>query len=273
MARIIDDEPLTDGPEQEPGDWDSFPTQNVIKPNAGFVYEQEMDARIKKTGRTTKGPAGPDSRRADCEVLIPSADDYIRIELKEKLSADFAQLNLDYDTSQKKFYIDKNKGTNQRESALTMIGIAEQANVINNCNNRWKEVPAKFSMNDEAKKDVSARKIAYATDLKAFPNFFLMDGGITAAKAVETYYNSKRTYYIQIKGKGLYYMGNDKNRLGCPQFANSCNSSSLRVRLKANSKSQGRYSFLIALKIKGLKKSTMDLDTLGTPSPTVSLPL
>ena len=271
MARIIDDEPLTDGPEQEPGDWDSFPTQNVIKPNAGFVYEQEMDARIKKTGRTTKGPAGPDSRRADCEVLIPSADDYIRIELKEKISADFAQLNLDYDTSQKKFYIDKNKSTSQRDAARVMIGVAERANVINNCNMKWKEVPAKFSMNNEAKRDITARKIAYATDLKAFPNFFLMEGKL-AAKEVENYYNSKDTYYIQIKKKGLYFMGTDKYNIGCPSFEGSCNSSNLRVRLKANSKSEGRYSFLIALKISRLTKSTMDLDTIGTQSPNVSLP-
>mgnify|MGYP001250886050 CR=1 FL=1 len=271
MPRVIDDEPLTDGPEKIDGDWDNFPTQNVIKSNAGFEYELEMDAKIKKTGRETSGPAGANSLKADLEVKSVLHKTMIKFELKEKMSADFAQLNLDYDTSQKKFYIDKNKSTSQRDAARVMIGVAERANVINNCNMKWKEVPAKFSMNNEAKRDITARKIAYATDLKAFPNFFLMEGKL-AAKEVENYYNSKDTYYIQIKKKGLYFMGTDKYNIGCPSFEGSCNSSNLRVRLKANSKSEGRYSFLIALKISRLLKSTMDLDTIGTQSPNVSLP-
>ena len=84
--------------------------------------------------------------------------------------------------------------------------------------------------------------------------------GKLAAKAVEEYYNSKHTYYIQIKKKGLYFMGSDKYNIGCPQFAASVRSSSLRLRIKSNDTGKGLYSFLMALKIGALTKSPMDLD-------------
>ena len=253
MPRVIDDEPLTEGPNDEGG--------QVVKSNAGFQYEIDMDNLIKKTNRTTKGPAGPDNRRADCEVLIPSTNDYVKIELKEKLSADFAQMNLDYDTSLNKFYMDETKKTALAESAQTMIGVAKLNNVLNECNKRWTKVPVRFTMDRQAYRDIPTRQLSYAADLINFKDFYMMNGGITAAKAVEEYYNSKQTNYIQIKGYGFYYMYIDKHNIGCPNFASSCRSSSLRLRIKANSKSKGLYSFLMALKIGALSKSTMDLDT------------
>ena len=86
MPKIVDNEPLTEGPDN---------LGVVVKSNAGFQYEIDMDNRIKRTGRETSGPAGPDNRKADLEVKSALHNTFIKIELKEKLSADFAQMNLD----------------------------------------------------------------------------------------------------------------------------------------------------------------------------------
>tara|TARA_B100001996_G_scaffold13851_1_gene11515 strand:- start:37 stop:816 length:780 start_codon:yes stop_codon:yes gene_type:complete len=251
MPKIVDNEPLTEGPDN---------LGVVVKSNAGFQYEIDMDNRIKKTGRETSGPAGPDNRKADLEVKSALHNTFIKIELKEKLSADFAQMNLDYDTSLNKFYMDETKTSAKAESAQTMIGVAKKKNVIAECNKRWTKVPVKFSMGREQYRDVPTRRLAYEADLINFKDFYMMQGGQAAADAVEEYYFSKQTQYIQIKGYGFYWMYTDKYNIGCPQFAASVRSSSLRLRIKSNDTGKGLYSFLMALKIGALTKSPMDLD-------------
>jgi hypothetical protein len=63
-----------------------------------------------------------------------------------------------------------------------------------------------------------------------------------------------------VKGKGLYYMGRDVEGYGCPRFSSAVRESSIRIRIKTNSSSNARWSFLMAIKITGLSKSSHDLD-------------
>ena len=49
-------------------------------------------------------------------------------------------------------------------------------------------------------------------------------------------------------------------KYGCPRFSESCADSSVRIRFKPNKKSEGRWSFLMALKIAETRPSPMDLD-------------
>jgi hypothetical protein len=180
--------------------------------------------------------------------------------LKEKLSADFAQMNFDFDTTSKQFFIDKTKTTAKKEAAQTMIGIAEEFDIIRQANEHWnpkKNMPAKFVVKSSA--PFADRDKARKLDIKRFPDKFLAKG-VEAAQQVEKYYNSKDTYYIQIKGRGLYYMGKDPEGYGCPRFSNSVTDSSIRIRIKTNSASKARWSFLMALKINGLRASNRDLD-------------
>ena len=55
-------------------------------------------------------------------------------------------------------------------------------------------------------------------------------------------------------------MGKDPEKYGCPRFSNSVTDSSIRIRIKTNSASKARWSFLMALKINGLRASNRDLD-------------
>ena len=251
MAKKIDKEPLTDG---------DGPSAPEIKKNAGFQYEEDLIRKLREQGFTCGDPAGPDNSKADLELTPTYKNQIIKFELKEKLSADFAQMNFDFDTSSMQFTIDKNKASAQKEAAMTMIGIAESFGIVREANAHWKpqkNIPAKFTLSSSA--SLAQRKAAYTLDQKRFPDKFL-SSGTAAAQEVEKYYNSKKTYYIQVKGKGLFYMGRDVEGYGCPRFSSSVSESSIRIRLKPNSKSDARWSFLMALKIKGLGKSTHDLD-------------
>ena len=250
MARKQDTEPLFDG--------EGVGAIPIGKSNAGFLYESSLIKSLRNQGFTVSDPAGADSAKADLELT--KGANIVKFELKEKLSADFAQMNFDFDTTRKEFYIDKTKTTAKKEAAQTMIGIAESYGIIRQANAHWqpkKNMPAKFVLPPNAtfKERDKSRKL----DLKRFPDKFLGQG-LGPAREVEKYYNSKDTYYIQVKGKGLYYMGKDPEKYGCPRFSESCADSSIRIRIKTNSASKGRWSFLMALKISRLRPSPMNLD-------------
>ena len=228
------------------------------KSNKGFIYERDVILALRNSGFTVSDPAGADSAKADLELT--SGFKTIKFELKEKLSADFAQMNFDFDTTSKQFFIDKTKTTAKKEAAQTMIGIAEEFDIIRQANEHWnpkKNMPAKFVVKSSA--PFADRDKARKLDIKRFPDKFLAKG-VEAAQQVEKYYNSKDTYYIQVKGRGLYYMGKDPEGYGCPRFSNSVTDSSIRIRIKTNSASKARWSFLMALKINGLRASNRDLD-------------
>jgi len=253
MAKVKDDQALIDG---------EAPAGKPISSNAGFLYEENLIKNLRSKGFTCGDPAGADNAKADLEMTLPkNAPQITKFELKEKLSADFAQLNMDYDTSSNKFYIDERKSSNQKEAAQTMIGIAKQFDIIRQANEWWKpekKPPQRFTLGNNYS-NLAKRKVARKLDLQNFPDKFLMEGK-GAAEAVETYYNSKKTYYIQVKGFGLYYMGKDIQGFGVPRFSSMVGKSNIRIRIKTNSASQERWSFLMALKISGLRKSTFDLD-------------
>ncbi len=250
MTRKQDTEPLFDG--------EGVGAIPIGKSNAGFLYESSLIKSLRNQGFTVSDPAGADSAKADLELT--SGFKTIKFELKEKLSADFAQMNFDFDTTSKQFFIDKTKTTAKKEAAQTMIGIAEEFDIIRQANEHWnpkKNMPAKFVVKSSA--PFADRDKARKLDIKRFPDKFLAKG-VEAAQQVEKYYNSKDTYYIQIKGRGLYYMGKDPEGYGCPRFSNSVTDSSIRIRIKTNSASKARWSFLMALKINGLRASNRDLD-------------
>ena len=169
-------------------------------------------------------------------------------------------MNFDFDTTRREFYIDKTKPSAQKDAAKVMIGIAEQYSIIPKANAHWKpkkKMPAKFTLKPNS--TLKERMVGYNLDQKRFKDKYLGQG-FGPAQEVEKYYNAKDTYYIQIKGKGLYYMGKDPEKYGCPRFSDSCADSSIRIRFKPNRKSEGRWSFLMALKIARLRPSNMNLD-------------
>ena len=250
MPKKVDTEPLYDG--------EGIFAKPEGKSNKGFIYESTLIKSLRNQGFTVGDPAGPDSGKADLELT--KGTNIIKFELKETLAADFSQMNFDFDTTRREFYIDKTKPSAQKDAAKVMIGIAEQYSIIPKANAHWqpkKNMPAKFTLKPGS--SLKERMVGYNLDQKRFKDKYLGQG-FGPAQEVEKYYNAKDTYYIQIKGKGLYYMGKDPEKYGCPRFSESCANSNIRIRVKTNEESKGTWSFLMALKIASLRPSPMDLD-------------
>lgn len=89
MAKEIDTEPLYDG--------EGVGAVPIGKSNKGFLYEVSLIKSLRDQGFTVSDPAGADSAKADLE--LKKGTNTIKFELKEKLAADFSQMNFDFDTT------------------------------------------------------------------------------------------------------------------------------------------------------------------------------
>jgi hypothetical protein len=236
--------------------------------NLGIQYEIDVVQQFSGLGYKVDPPAGPDSTKADLQIYLPKSNpstEPVKIELKEKLSADFGQLNLDFDFDVGGFYIDENKKSNQAESAQVLIALNKSFNAIDKINGFWNpmgpgKTPNRFHP-DYKTWNLQTRVSKYILDTQKFPSphsDFI--SGPQVVDGVEKYYNSKGVYYLQIKNKGLYYMGSNPRNWNCSSLSDKIGGGHIRIRVKPNSKNKDRWSFLMALKLGALSKSDTSLD-------------
>lgn len=216
--------------------------------NKGLLYEAQLNKALKKAGlqRASFQSAGSDSNAPDAELTIKPAP--LKVEVKLDLKVDFGQGSLDYDLEKKKWIL----GGADTDSAKQMRVFLETIGVTRIVNLKWGRhgAPRKFTVPTEhfSKKDVE-------WDYSRFTDFFVQ----VPSDAVARYYNSKKTYYIQIGGGyGFYWMGHDVARLGAPKFTVNLR---LRVRLKrGGSQPINNYRFTTALQAISLPESQVSLD-------------
>jgi hypothetical protein len=217
--------------------------------NKGFLYESTINKNLKKYNlqKSSFVPAASNPNAPDA-MLTYQGKDY-KVEVKLDLAVDFGQGSLDYDVEKEKWLLGgaKTPAANQMREFLTAIG------VLDIVNKEWgpKGPPRKFTVpsNQYKKEDVDH-------DYKNFKDVFVD----IPKTAVANYYNTKKTYYIQIGKYGLYHMGKDVANLDTDEFK-------LQLRLRIRIKRGGslpiyNYRFTTAIQaVKGsLKKTGPDLD-------------
>jgi hypothetical protein len=219
----------------------------ALEDNKGFLYEGKLNKLLKEYGLEKKSfmGAGADSNAPDGLLTINKID--YKLEIKLDLKVDFGQGSLDYDLNKKQWVLGGAKtasGEAMREF-LTDVGVPKMVNQA------WgrKGPPRKFTvpLDKFTPKDVA---FDYANFKDQFVN--------VDPNAISNYYASKKTYYIQIGTRGLYYMGKDAAKLGCSKFTPSVR---LRIRLKrGGSHPIYNYRFSTALQVVSLTPSSIDLD-------------
>ena len=217
--------------------------------NKGIIYEGVINSNLKKYKLQSSGfvPAGSDSNAPDAELLYKGNKH--KIEVKLDLNVDFGQGSLDYDLVNNKWIL----GGATTPSAIQMREFLTAVKVPETVNQVWgpKGPPRKFTVpfSQYKQEDVDHDYKNFTDQFVDIPN-----------DAVARYYNTKETYYIQIGGYGLYYMGKDPAKLDVPKFTLGLK---LRIRLKrGGSFPIYNYRFSTAIQaVKGtLSKSTYDLD-------------
>ncbi len=234
--------------------------------NAGDIYELKHYRILQRNGYDVDPPAGSDNSKADIELRSKVNGETIKLEMKEQLGADYAQMNLNYNNSTNRFWIDKTDRAKAEatatEAALTMIGIAEDLNVIAYANRHWNPSstnrPERFNPIYETWNSTTREpgRLSDIANFKDPPNIT----GPSVRDAIETYYTNKDTYYIQIQGYGLYHMKEDIRNWGTTGLKDSMSSAEIRLRVKTNDAPKNTWSFLMALKVMGLTKSPLDMD-------------
>jgi hypothetical protein len=215
--------------------------------NKGFLYEEKINSLLKKNKLQSPSftGAGSDPNAPDAEITIEGKD--YKVEVKLDTKVDFGQGSLDYDLKKKKWILGgaKTGSAEQMREFLTAVG------VLKIVNKEWPKTPRKFTVSP---KFYTPEDVKY--DYSNFKDKFVNIPG----NAVSNYYNSKKTYYIQIGQSGLYYMGSDPAKIGCPQFTLGLK---LRIRLKrGGSNPIYNYRFTTAIQaLSGtLKQSQYDLE-------------
>lgn len=218
--------------------------------NKGLLYENDLNASLKKSGleKSTFQGAGSDSNAPDAEITFKGKD--YKVEVKLDPYVDFGQGSFDYDLKKDKWTLGgaNTESAEQMREFLTSIGVLKFAQRV------WgpKGAPRKFTVptNQYKPEDV---KFDYANFKDAFID--------VPSDAVANYYNTKKTYYIQIGGGfGFYYMGSDPAKLDIPEFNLKLK---VRIRIKrGGSNPIYNYRFTTAIQaVKGsLKKSSANLD-------------
>jgi hypothetical protein len=208
--------------------------------NVGIRYEHYINQLLKNKGfqpktiisaGATDSPNGFVNHKA---IQFP-------IEIKKDLSADFAQIELNWDINRKFSYSKRSKNNE-------FISILSKEKFLDEINDRWKGVPQKFT------KKILTTKDRYQ-DLDEFPDIKRE----IDATLIEQFYNLKNPpiYYIQIGGHGFFYMGKDVTKLGVPRLIGK---GILRARIKTRNSRKNQYGFLVAIKLRRLKPSTHGIE-------------
>jgi len=223
----------------------------------GFEYEKNAANFLKPMGLVPKSfvPAGaghdqPDlmleykRKKAGCELKISAAS--------------AGSLVLKYDIKDKKNpwkFGDVSKDDSEK---MFIVNLAKDLKLFDIIKKKWKEVP--FKREKDALWESTAGKLTkrkqYERDLQAFPD---IKDEIPASK-IESYYNKKDTYYVNVGTHGFYLMGSS-NPLGLknvPRFGQSARASyRARVQYKGNDNYQ--FTFEMQFSISTSKKSPFNI--------------
>jgi len=215
---------------------------------AGFIYETKIHKALKAEKLVPSGftPAGSDANAPDAMFLYGGKDN--KLEIKLDLKADYGQGSLSYDFKKKKWGL----GGAKTASAQEMRDLLNAVGILKFVEQQWAKqgppnkglIPSKSFTDDMVKSDYARFKDAFLP---------------INTKALWDYYATKKTYYIQVGGYGLYYMKENPAKLPVPQF-----NPKLRIRIRVKrggSRPIDNYRFTTALQVVSKPgKSPYDLD-------------
>ena len=247
--------------------------KGVITGNSfgGLVYEEFIVKTIKSAARKIPGLKVISNRGAGYNSQIPDINlqiekdgqkSKVAIEVKKDRNVRFGQVTLGLEDGEiiirkggkaidptsipggKNLIAKAGEGKEFLNNILNLINKEENAN--------FKNFPLGTSISKETYQKV--------TDSSDYKNFVNLTEELNQQR-VAAHYNAKGVYYIQIGGKGLYYMGKDNLSLGVPELSTAFTGS---MRFKKGTTKNGRNTISIVSepKMKGkLDKSNINLET------------
>lgn len=223
----------------------------------GFEYEKNAAKFLKPMGLVPKNfvPAGaghdqPDlmleykKKKAGCELKITAAS--------------AGSLVLKYDTKDKRNPWKFGDVSEDDTEKMFIVNLAKDLKLFDIIKKQWKEVP--FKRDKDALWESTAGKLSkkkqYERDRDTFSD---IRGEIPATK-IESYYNRKKTYYVNVGTHGFYLMGsqNPLKLKDVPRFGRSAKATyRARVQYKGNDNYQ--FTFEMQFSIPSAQKSQFNI--------------
>jgi hypothetical protein len=223
----------------------------------GFEYEKNAAKFLKPMGLVPKNfiPAGAGSEQPD--LVLEYKRKKAGCELKIS-AASAGSLVLKYDIKDKRNPWKFGDVSEDDSEKMFIVNLAKDLKLFDIIKKKWKEVPFKREKDSlwEATAGKLSKKKQYERDLKMFPD---IKGEIPASK-IESYYNKKDTYYVNVGTHGFYLMGTS-NPLGLkdvPRFGQAARASyRARVQYKGNDNYQ--FTFEMQFSIPSAQKSQFNI--------------
>jgi hypothetical protein len=253
-------------PNNDPDAYDKKGMKHYFKSGGGgFMYEDSIFERCKELGLVPKTftPAGAANDLPDLLLSVAPGNTKkkqdIKIEIKLDDKADFGQSGLKCKPNGQ-WYLDGQKSP-EGEQMRKLLAAMKVPEIVQK---EWGTagVPRKFSAKDGGTRKMNERDINY--DHEHFKDIMLTGADAPSLETLFKYYGTKKTYYIQIGGHGLYYMQKDPANLksiGVKKFDGSLK---LRIRRKPGGSrtEKWNYRFSTALLIaKKPSKTGFSLDS------------
>ena len=226
----------------------------------GLIYEKMLLDHIAKSSNIkvlTPGTAGYNPNAPDLQLIVDGVP--LNIEAKLAPTARFGTTTFNVDFSGKKPKIDilntKDKNNYELFKSLLERFIPEMKQILDFVNEKEGTKIKKFPF--------SVKNTETITEMRQLPAYkkLIKQGKLeTDISVAADSYNAKGMYYIQIGGKGLYYIGKDILGLGVPKLE-----AKLRQPFQLK-KSKNSISFGSEAKIinpSKLKKSEFDLNNVN----------
>lgn len=241
--------------------------------NKGQIYERELFAELKKNDKIPPNITKVEEIEGQ-DITVFNRNGESGIEVKLNLGSAFGSgtLKFNYGNTQKPWTLlenDLDEENDETTSKKIMSDIAKKYNLVDKVNKKWyKENGQYFPLYLEEENKTPIRKIVSIPrkergkrDFEALPEFKIRCDKID----IINYYTSKGSYYIQIGGKGLFWLGKS-DPLKISKIISSFNPTETFIRVRVQNKGSGKYNFSYGLYCKNLQKSSFDLEKNPNPS-------
>ena len=227
----------------------------------GFVYESNVAKFLKPLGLVPSNftPAGAGHDQPDLMLLYNNSKQGCELKITD---ASAGSLVIKYTPGERMPW---GFGTIKKEDKekIFISELAKEVNLFKEIFRQWNKIPYKIDKKLQDDKWLStAGKLSprerYTRDHKLFKE---IKGKIPASK-IESYYNKKSTYYVNVGTHGFYMMGN-KNPYKLKNVPKFSQSADAHWRARVQSKGGGSYQFTFEMGFTVKKKSPYNIGAIS----------
>lgn len=241
--------------------------------NQGQLYEQKIFSELKANQKIPKNISRIDQVDGQ-DITVFNSNGQSGIEIKSTSSAAFGSgtLKFDYRNSRnpwKLLTLEVDDEYGEKFPKGIMETAAKQYKILDKVNSEWFIKNGKYQplyLEEDNPNKIKRILSIPKKDRGKRDSEALSEIKIDCDKSViENYYSTKGSFYIQIKESGLFWLGK-KDPLNISKIVSRFNPSKTFIRIRVQPKGNGKYNFSYGLYIKGLQKSSFDLDKDMNPS-------